>query len=1376
MPLFRENNDVFVKHKDKGWVVGVVTAVVETAPQGKSNSSSPSTTTYNVRDEDGDELTKVPEENLAMHQGGSTADEDVQDLLFLTVLHEATLLRCLRLRYMKDIVYTNIGAIVVALNPFNFKIPHYVDGKMQDYLEEGETIRHNLPHSWAVAHNTYFEMVNERRNHTILVSGESGAGKTEACKMVMKYLGQVSMLRSSEEDKTAADKIRTRVIQSSPILEGFGNAKTVRNDNSSRFGKFVQIKFHPTGWYLNGAFTTKYLLEKSRIVTAALDERVYHAFYYLAKGRDCEKYGLGGVKDYKSTTAGKCTEIRNVDDGQDYLEVIEAMDTVGISKEEQDALWGVVAGCLVSQNIAFLNGGGDDASLVDPTTAKFVEQQARLWQVPPEALTSEYIQSVREARGESFTVKHKPSVAADMRDSLAKHMYDNLFGWLVSKINDTTDAAEEGGHWIGLLDIFGFECFTVNSFEQMCINLTNETLQNHYNNFIFTRDIAECRAEGIDVTDVQCPDNTPCLQLMNDKMGIMGILDDEASLPSGTDAGFLSKVEQNCAKNPFFERPRVQKVPSFVVRHYAGNVAYTVDGFVEKNRDNLKDAMRTLMNNSASPFVAALLPPPVLEKVGRGLTVGGFFRQQLRELMETVNATNPHWIRCIKPHPAKKPLMFDGLTTTSQLESSGVLGTVKIRKAGYPVRMQYHNFCVRFKTLVGRPPPKDAPVADLEDVVLRAMRIAKIEVGKGAQLGKTKIFMKSEAFHALDQAREDEALRNRTKLQSAARGLVAQHIRRVKLWAANARVIQEDVRDFFVRSSEVREERRRIREAILAQQKSERAAMVEVHETERSGIEAEESEAWLDVCDAIDAEIEWVVSKEQRDMDERMAFEDSESADRRSHEKEQETEHAGFHPQFIALHILCIEGFEASARHRLFPEQDAAWEDLLSVFSLMLQSGERNDLERFERRSRRVIMRCEILFFEEVTARVGFLPQYVVGLHHVVRQHGGPILAIRKHAEKLVRRIARATAARERHHQEAVLHTPAVLAASDALFSPRGVSSPRYKKTGDKVMATESWSSSQPWLSPRGVPDADQVGVTSSPMMGTLVSKPPQVRRRADPTTVTMTTTTATTSTPHKGFGLSHVGICETFRDGTDEMHFVTQRHKVCVEFRELVAKKIDIAGPLVYVRPQDIPDKATLHVARQLLASTVSGFCDKMVVKLRAMESRCLRLKVPEQNRVTGQWVPHRRCDASLLQQYPVCTDWRALQIEYERVKYALDNYRDELLAILHKCCENGARLSHGHQNIIFSDRSLLPTLEEVHAAYESLLVSFVPCTRCLYPMASKETLVSMRLLWPRVQCARLPDRCRTCNTCALSQVPGMVTSPVKKLPPSQFRLAFDD
>lgn len=792
----------FVKHPKHSWIVGSVTG-------GHTNN-------WSVKASDterqcvGDMLDRLPDADVTTCRE-DLLDEKTNDLLTLTVLHDATLLRCLYLRYFDDVVYTNIGAIVVALNPFNFKIPRYMDDKMQEYLKEGQVIEKNMPHSWAQAHNTYNEMVADNGNQCILISGESGAGKTEATKIVMKYLAAISCSRGSAEEKAQGMAVGEKLNACSPILESFGNAKTVRNDNSSRFGKFMKVKFSPAG-QLIGAETTKYLLEKSRIVTCAENERVYHSFYLVARGSFASKFKLQPEGTYKSINAGKCPQNSEYNSAEDSAMVTDAMTKIGIAANEIQSIWAATAGILSLLNVQFTPDG--ESSKVDPATKPYLENSVHLWQIDMNAILRELSKTELRVPGSAPVWKDlNPPKAYDVRDALAKALYDGLFTWLVDKSNELCDINTSVGNWIGLLDIFGFEDFLKNSFEQLCINLANETLQNHYNRYIFEKDMEECRAEGIDVTAVVCPDNTPCLRLITEKGGILSLLDEECLLGKGTDTGFLEKVAQAHERNKFFEKKKTSR-DQFLVRHYAATVTYDVNGWREKNADTLKDNVRTMMRESKDSLIATLLEapiPPEQQQRTKRHTVGGFFKEQVAELMRVIEGTNPHWIRCIKPHPAKKPRHFDGVQTMNQLESSGVLGTVKIRKAGYPIRTLFDKFVLRYK-IIGGTRIQGKSARDASSTILD---LVEMNVKTMAQIGKTKVFMKSEAFPMIERKRNECLLGFVTRIQRHGCG----YIQRLKTNKDYAKFLQKRLVDlltteyrlYMKRSAEVREIRARLR-------------------------------------------------------------------------------------------------------------------------------------------------------------------------------------------------------------------------------------------------------------------------------------------------------------------------------------------------------------------------------------------------------------------------------------------------------------------------------------------------------------------------------------------------------------------------------------
>ena len=685
---------LFYEGEEHAWTPGKVVSWDGKFASCQSNANTNPKFTW----ENGSVVEKLKPEDVYM-VNRDILEEDVQDLLSLTVLHDSTLLNVLRMRYFQNYIYTNIGAITVALNPFNFKIPWYTDDNMPKYLAEGDRIETQIPHSWATAHNTYFEMMtadHDPYNQCILVSGESGAGKTEASKIVMKYLAAISCKSGTEAQKAAAIAVGTNINITSAPLEAFGNARTSRNDNSSRFGKWMKVKFDTDG-FLVGAHITKYLLEKSRIVTAQAGERVYHSFYLICRANEKKNWDIGGDGEYSNTSAGGQSSNKEFDTPDEFTEVWKNLLELGVDVETLDSIWRVVAGVMDLENVDFDVDG--EGSKISSKSSGWVDKCQKQWQISLEDLKRELVITTMVTRDGEIPVPLNPTKARDGRSALTKSLYDHEFSWVIEKCNKSLDVDTEG-RWIGLLDIFGFEDFEYNSFEQLCINLANESLQNHYNAYIFERDMDECRAEGIDVTQVEFPDNTPCLRMMVFKGGIFALLDEECSLGKGSPETFLSKITDYCqgekSYEPFFTRDRLATT-SFIIHHYAGSVSYEVGEFLDKNRDTLKPAFKHMMRASSNSFIADLIDEP--EENAQKITVGGFFKTQVADLMALINSTNPHWIRCVKPHPAKAPLNFHGVKTMQQLASSGVLGTVRIRKAGFPVRIPFEQFTEKYNII-----------------------------------------------------------------------------------------------------------------------------------------------------------------------------------------------------------------------------------------------------------------------------------------------------------------------------------------------------------------------------------------------------------------------------------------------------------------------------------------------------------------------------------------------------------------------------------------------------------------------------------------------------------------------------------------------------
>lgn len=819
-PRFAKGEQVFVHHKAHSWIIGEVQQVQANPKPLPLPASSVllrkrehSAFWYHVACSDklmgvsGEVLGFVEDWNLEIYDESIEA-RPVDDLLTLVHLHDAAILRTLTVRYFQNVIYTNIGVIVVAINPFNTSIARYQDAAMGAYLaERGQPISEKLlPHSWAQAHNTYHELTSTGLNQSILISGESGAGKTEAAKIVLKYLTQISAANGTAEEQQRAQRIATAIASCSPILEAFGNAKTVRNDNSSRFGKLLKLQFHQRTHLFSGAHTVNYLLEKSRVLTCGLHERVYHSFYLAAACSTAvsELEIQAPLASYKSLYAGRTLENKEYSTAEDFGEVTNAMRRISIGEDLIAGVWKIVSGILHLANVSFIPSDGE-GSAVDPSTRDALSAACRMWGTSADVLQQELSSTELTVMGTTTRRLLPVHKAVDIRDALCKGVYSAVFEWLVGQCNRACNeggvhsndegeppAPRKGGGGalcIALLDIFGFESFEVNSFEQLCINYANETLQQHYNTFVFTKDMELCRSEGVDTVNITCPDLQPTLQLMQ---SIFSALDDQCAL-NGSEGVFMEEITKKHHKqHPSFVKDLTKK-HTFGVVHFAGDVVYNVDGWIEKNRDTLKDVFRASLFPEADASQNALARSVFTQQPDGGSVASGgtkkargpptvacSFRGQMEALLHVIESTNPRWIRCVKPHPEKVPLKLSGPYTLRQLEFSGILGTVKIRKAGYPVRYPHLEFCLQFKCI--RRIPCGA-VSEITPDVAKAhatdiLRVAELLQPRAslpgvlpAQVGKSLVFLKTDAFYELEQHRKGALQECAALLQRVGRGL-----------------------------------------------------------------------------------------------------------------------------------------------------------------------------------------------------------------------------------------------------------------------------------------------------------------------------------------------------------------------------------------------------------------------------------------------------------------------------------------------------------------------------------------------------------------------------------------------------------------------------
>ncbi|XP_020276346.1 myosin-6-like isoform X2 [Asparagus officinalis] len=668
----------------------------------------------------------------------------VDDMTKLAYLHEPGVLQNLRSRYEINEIYTYTGSILIAVNPFR-RLPHLYDPQMMQQYK-GAVFGELNPHPFAVADAAYRVMRNEGISQSILVSGESGAGKTESTKMLMRYLAYMGGTVAAE-----GRTVEQQVLESNPVLEAFGNAKTVRNNNSSRFGKFVEIQFNQRG-KISGAAIRTYLLERSRVCQVSDPERNYHCFYMLcaAPPEDIQKYKLANPRTFHYLNQSNFFELDGIDDAKEYLETRRAMGVVGISSDEQDAIFRVVAAILHLGNVEFAEGKETDSSEPKDEKSRFhLETAAELFMCDVKDLEDSLCKRIMATRDESITKCLDPGSAVLSRDALAKTVYSQLFDWLVNKINNSIGQDPNSKQLVGVLDIYGFESFKTNSFEQFCINLTNEKLQQHFNQHVFKMEQEEYTKEEINWSYIEFIDNQDVLDLIEKKPGgIIALLDETCVLPRSTNETFAQKLYQTFKDNKRFSKPKLAR-SDFTICHYAGDVTYQTELFLDKNKDYVVAEHQSVLNASKCSFVSNLFPPPSNDssKSSKFSSIGSRFKQQLQSLLETLNATEPHYIRCVKPNNLLKPSIFENNNVLQQLRCGGVMEAIRISCAGYPTRRSYDEFIDRFGILL-----PNAVKGSSDDVTVSKKLLEAAEL-EGYQLGKTKVFLRAGQMAELDALR-----------------------------------------------------------------------------------------------------------------------------------------------------------------------------------------------------------------------------------------------------------------------------------------------------------------------------------------------------------------------------------------------------------------------------------------------------------------------------------------------------------------------------------------------------------------------------------------------------------------------------------------------
>ncbi|CAI9303676.1 unnamed protein product [Lactuca saligna] len=633
--------------------------------------------------------------------------DGVNNLVELGYLNEPSVLCNIQYRYQRDVIYTMVGPVLLAINPFKD-----VSVAGNDVIMAYKEKILESPHAYKIADAAYTHMMRDGVNQSIIISGESGAGKSVTAKLVMEYLIEAGKSEMS-----------VKISQTCCILEAFGNAKTSRNKNSSRFGKLVDIHYN-SEWIICGAYIHTLLLEKSRISHLCRSERSYHIFYQMCAGAPSDmrdKLNLRMASEYKFLNQSGCLKIHDVDDAQNFKKLMEAMDALQISHEDQERVFKLVASILWLGNISF--EVIDHENHVQVVTDEASRSAARLMGC-----------NVKDLMMTLSTNKNQQQ-AIDVRDALVKFVYTSVFSWIVETINKSLKG-ESGSRCISILDIYGFESFQKNSFDQLLINYANERLQQHFVRHIFKLEQEEYESEGIEWKKVEFVDNQGCLDLFEKKnMGILSILDEASNTSEATDLTFFNKIKQHLILGFDDEKG------SFKVNHYAGEVKYESTGFLEKNRDTLHSDTLQFLSSSCNNF---------LKTDFDNQTLGTKFKYQLFKMFQMLEKSNPHFIRCIRPNAKQLQGTFDKETVLQQLRCSGILEIIKISKSRYPTRMSHQEFANRFGCLLLSKKSYCQDVLSTSVAVLQQFRV----LPEAYQLGYTKIYFRQEQFLVLEKLRK----------------------------------------------------------------------------------------------------------------------------------------------------------------------------------------------------------------------------------------------------------------------------------------------------------------------------------------------------------------------------------------------------------------------------------------------------------------------------------------------------------------------------------------------------------------------------------------------------------------------------------------------
>ncbi|XP_049927735.1 myosin heavy chain, fast skeletal muscle-like [Epinephelus moara] len=707
--------------------------------------------------------------------------DKIEDMAMMTHLNEASVLYNLKERYAAWMIYTYSGLFCATVNPYKW-LPVYDAECVAAY--RGKKRMEAPPHIFSVSDNAYQFMLTDRENQSVLITGESGAGKTVNTKRVIQYFATISVGGDKKRDMSKGS-LEDQIIAANPLLEAYGNAKTVRNDNSSRFGKFIRIHFGTTGKLASADIET-YLLEKSRVTFQLPDERGYHIFYQMMTNHKPELIELALITtnpyDFPMCSMGQIT-VASIDDKVELEATDNAIDILGFSGEEKANIYKMTGAVLHHGNMKFKQKQREEQA--EPDGTEEADKVAYLLGLN----SADMLKALCYPRvkvGNEFVTKGQtvPQVNNSV-SALAKSIYERMFLWMVIRINQTLDTKQARQYFIGVLDIAGFEIFDFNTLEQLCINFTNEKLQQFFNHHMFVLEQEEYKKEGIiwEFIDFGM-DLAACIELIEKPMGIFSILEEECMFPKATDTSFKNKLyDQHLGKNKAFEKPKPAKGKAeahFSLVHYAGTVDYNIIGWLDKNKDPLNDSVIQLYQKSSVKLLPVLYPP-VVEETGGGKkggkkkggsmqTVSSQFRENLGKLMTNLRSTHPHFVRCLIPNESKTPGLMENFLVIHQLRCNGVLEGIRICRKGFPSRILYGDFKQRYKVLNASVIPEGQFI---DNKKASEKLLGSIDVNHDEyKFGHTKVFFKAGLLGVLEEMRDEKLATLVTMTQALCRGYV----------------------------------------------------------------------------------------------------------------------------------------------------------------------------------------------------------------------------------------------------------------------------------------------------------------------------------------------------------------------------------------------------------------------------------------------------------------------------------------------------------------------------------------------------------------------------------------------------------------------------